>query len=888
VADKTQVELDAELATKQRILDLEKQINKERGKGGDAARTTGEVVAGNLEKLKSQAALYDKMGDSYDARVIQQQQAIAIAQEELKIANDKIAKGEIQGEAALELKRTHEENLKIAKNQLEVLQNTTEAIKEARKAAKGLGGALGGAISQYGQHQFFNTENLMNLGKAFRGGEKSIVPFIKSMGTAVIGGFINSLISLMFQVNDAESAFKRTAGASDEMARQMTKNWEETRIYGVELKEMTATMTELKSTYTDFTMLNADAQKEVSKTGALLGEVGYKATDFAKGMQIATKAFGQTADSAAAAQRDLADFANVIGVVPEQMGADFAAMGGSLAKMGDQGIRAFKDLAIVSKTTGLEMKKLLAITDKFDTFEGAATQAGKLNAALGGNFVNAMDLMTATDPAERFGMIRDSILDTGLTFDNMSYYQRKFYTDALGLDDVSDLAAVLSGDMSNLAGATRKSSADYAKLAQRTKDIQSITEKFKNLMADMIPTMTEVIDNVDKWYHSLSKEDIKAMKKSFKQFAYALVEIGKALIFVVKHWYIFGPLLALLKFGPAIGGALKFTKGLFGMGKAAEKVGGTVADKLGEGISSVVEKTTDSMADGIENVGQKAEKSAGGILALGGAVLMIGAGIAIAALGVAELVKSFSGLGDAAPWAALGLGLFMLGMVAMVALLLYFAPAIIGATGVLLAFGGAVLLVGLGVGIAAVGIGMMAEGFAVMFTAIEVDKLLAFAAFIATIGMMAPLLAVAAVAMTVLTVSFAALGLAMAMFPTSDLIEFTEFFNSIGALEAMHLIAIADGIHKINTELEKMPEKKAMALQATMEMAATQQVAGAIAGTAGAVADAITGVFGGGKEDKGVNVKVDVGDVLLDGDVVGKFVKKTMGEVARDSVRGTA
>jgi len=148
VADKTQAELDAELATKQRILDLEKQINKERGKGGDAARTTGEVVAGNLEKLKSQAALYDKMGDSYDARVIQQQQAIAIAQEELKIANDKIAKGEIQGEAALELKRTHEENLKIAKNQLKVLQNTTEAIKEARKAAKGLGGALGGARSQ--------------------------------------------------------------------------------------------------------------------------------------------------------------------------------------------------------------------------------------------------------------------------------------------------------------------------------------------------------------------------------------------------------------------------------------------------------------------------------------------------------------------------------------------------------------------------------------------------------------------------------------------------------------------------------------------------------------------------------------------------------------------
>jgi hypothetical protein len=40
---------------------------------------------------------------------------------------------------------------------------------------------------------------------------------------------------------------------------------------------------------------------------------------------------------------------------------------------------------------------------------------------LGGNFVNAMDLMMATDPVERFEMIRDSILDAGLSFENMSY-----------------------------------------------------------------------------------------------------------------------------------------------------------------------------------------------------------------------------------------------------------------------------------------------------------------------------------------------------------------------------------------------------------------------------------------------------------------------------------
>ena len=96
-----------------------------------------------------------------------------------------------------------------------------------------------------------------------------------------------------------------------------------------------------------------------------------------------------------------------------------------------------------AKATGLEIGKLPQMTEKFDTFEGAATQAGKLNAALGGNFVNAMDLLTETDPAARFDMIRDAITDAGLSFDDMSYYQRKYYAEAAGLDNVNDLAMML-------------------------------------------------------------------------------------------------------------------------------------------------------------------------------------------------------------------------------------------------------------------------------------------------------------------------------------------------------------------------------------------------------------------------------------------------------------
>ena len=203
---------------------------------------------------------------------------------------------------------------------------------------------------------------------------------------------------------------------------------------------------------------------------------------------------GMSAEAAGQQMLNLEKFAEELGRSPQKLAEDFAGAGNMLAKMGDQGVGAFKDLQIASKITGLEMQKMLNITDNFDTFEGAAAQAGKLNAALGGNFVNAMDLMMETDPAARFNMIRDSILDAGLSFDEMSYYQKNFYKEALGLQDVGDLALMLSGNMEAIPGAIQKTSQEFEEAADRAKTVATFQEQLNILFAEMIPIVTPLID----------------------------------------------------------------------------------------------------------------------------------------------------------------------------------------------------------------------------------------------------------------------------------------------------------------------------------------------------------------------------------------------------------
>ena len=458
-------------------------------------------------------------------------------------------------QAMLNAIQAQEQAIEANTRQLEEYKKKTEEAKQKAGEFEDTLKSVAKSLGEVGQAMFGGEEAgkqfmsaLGGIGKsATEAIQKSLIKRLGALGPAMSGlvglaaTFASAILKLAIQMSDASKEIQKTTGVSDSFAKSIVSGYAEARQFGGTLKELTGATVELSKSFTDFTMMNEQAATSLAVTATMMGKLGVSNADFAKGVQLSTKALGATVEQAEQTQLNLAQLAMDIGVAPSQMAADFASAGPHLAKFGRDAEQAFKSLAITAKSTGIEVGRLLQITEKFDTFEGAAEQAGKLNAALGGNFVNSMELLTETDPAARFEMMTGAIKDAGLSFDDMSYYQRKFYADAMGLADVSELALALSGNTAALGREAQKTSADYELMAERAETVQNFQERLNVVFAEMIPIIEPLVGFLEE-----AVEVMRDNTEVVKAFGVAFTVLGAGIALAsLPIWSTAGAILAV-------------------------------------------------------------------------------------------------------------------------------------------------------------------------------------------------------------------------------------------------------------------------------------------------------------------------------------------------------
>ena len=106
-----------------------------------------------------------------------------------------------------------------------------------------------------------------------------------------------------------------------------------------------------------------------------------------------------------------------------------------------------------------------------------------------------MDLLTATDPAERFEMIRDAIFEAGHSVESLAnsndYYLKKSLAATLGLD-VSTFMKALSGDVEELTGAVENASYSFDQMKKDAFGLKGFDEVVNGIMGSFKRPITEI------------------------------------------------------------------------------------------------------------------------------------------------------------------------------------------------------------------------------------------------------------------------------------------------------------------------------------------------------------------------------------------------------------
>lgn len=504
----------------------------------------------------------------------------------------------------------------------------------------------------------------------------------------------DSVLSIGMEFDSISRSLAKTTTSGNQYKGMLEEVSINTRIAGATSAEVAKAFDTLHNSFTGFTGLVDSQKAEIAEFAVIMDKVGFSTGDFAKFLDEGTKSMGMSIGEVKGFSSELVSFAEKSGISMQTLGRDLAAVGPKLSAFDkDNGQRIFKEMSLAAKNLGIEMNRLFDITERFTTFEGAANAAGQLNSALGGNFINTLDLMNASlnDPVDAFRLIKQSMDASGKSFDEMTPAMKKYIAEAAGFSSVSEAARVFSQDVDEASASLEAQAKTQEELNKITQSYTDIQTKLQSLYASFRPILTTVFEAFGKILDVI----IEIANNPIGQFFVLLIGSLGALVAVAG--------LAVKSIFSFITPLLLFVQVLRGASGTAEPAGRRLAE-LGSGAGRGMR----SMASGINAVGKALTKNIAGFVGFGFAIMLIGTGIAIAALGLAELAKSFSGLGDAAwPAAAavvgftVAFGLLMFGLMALVT-----GPQAVLATaavGLLLAVGGAALLIGAGIALAANG-----------------------------------------------------------------------------------------------------------------------------------------------------------------------------------------
>ena len=214
-----------------------------------------------------------------------------------------------------------------------------------------------------------------------------------------------------------------------------------------------------------------------------MGKMGYNTANLAKQQVNLTKVMKKSPEQAVKFQQGMQKLQKQLGLTSQQMQGASEASQEAMSIIGDTTGMEFSRLTQIMQKTGLGMEKLLSLSDKFNTFEGAADSVGKLNALMGGPYLNSVNMLEETDPSKRLAMISENLRAAGVTWESLGPQSGRAYATALGLEKVTDLSLLLSDKIDLIQGQDLSLGMSPEEIEKQAKELAQYNSLMENLNA---------------------------------------------------------------------------------------------------------------------------------------------------------------------------------------------------------------------------------------------------------------------------------------------------------------------------------------------------------------------------------------------------------------------
>ena len=450
-----------------------------------------------LEQLKIEEEELERLKKKKDVSredLLAQENKVKLMKELAGLSDDDLAK---QKEILVSLKDQNKESAKAIK--------AFEKLRErSKEIAKNIGEMLGVTESWKGTL----------IGAFIDGGKHghSLSTRFKELGAAMKTQFssANLLGSTMMKVQT--STLKVAAAVSESRAEvnkitlagggynDMMENVRQSNLHvGATAASTGQALLGLNAGFRGFGALAKNTQRQMLDLTVTMEALGVAAGDMAEVYQIGLKVLGQTPGEVENTVKSLAQLSVDIGVPAQTLVKEYAAAAPQLAKYGQDMNRVFEKLAASSAALGTSMNSLMQYTSQYDTFEGAAHASARLNALLGGQMLNTMDMMHASEE-ERVRMTLAAVDASGQRIDAENKFAVMAFKSAAGLESEAEAYKFLkmgaAGYDKVLQQKEREAMANK-EIEKRAQAAMSVQKKFAQIVESFAIAVGPLVDGVN-------------------------------------------------------------------------------------------------------------------------------------------------------------------------------------------------------------------------------------------------------------------------------------------------------------------------------------------------------------------------------------------------------